>query len=185
MDFVDISPPLELREYYLTEAGNFAEACYASTADEYARRGQKNKSKTIDDRRVGTYAEYAVWLYLRSKGYDVSEPDTNIYPKGQKSFSRDLIDRDGIEFHVKSCREPYEYPTSWLFQPYDPITIKTHDNEFMVLTIVNIEDWSVSAHISAAENFLGKYGHPKNPMLRKKVIYPPVGFDFPNKKREE
>lgn len=99
----------------------------------YARRGQNNAKKRQQDAMVGKLGEFAVCSFLRDKGFELDEPDTEIYKANKKSFKADLF-VNGIPIHVKSqsAESAERYGSSWTFQfsgdggggHFDPIIAK-------------------------------------------------------------
>lgn len=102
----------------------FAKAVYQTNQEEYERRGQSNKWLIIQQIADGKLAEFAVWKYMKSFGYQLSMPDCNIYDEVEKSYEADLY--YGIyDIHVKSIsvENARKYGQSYLFQRSDPITM--------------------------------------------------------------
>jgi hypothetical protein len=107
------------------EAQSFTVNVIKTNLEHYASRNQKNFFKIYNDILLGKIAEYAVYNYLKSKGGNVSEVDTQIY--ASKSFDCDLK-CDGMNIHIKSCREDGD---SWVFQKSDPLVKNPTEKDYI------------------------------------------------------
>ena len=157
----------------------FAERCYESNADEYARRNQDNRDKIIYDIKIGKMTELAVYYFLQDERHvQCNKPDFVIYPAHQKSFGADLtfIGTDGRQYdlHVKSQDQEQgnRFGKSWMFQKKDSLTTRPKDNEMICLCTINGNDVQIE-YILRANKMVGLYSEPKSPKLKdtKTVIY--------------
>ncbi len=167
---------LELKKVYLSPISDyqdklcrfFAEASVSTNEDEYAKRNQNDKTKLKLDIYQGKKAEFMIFNYLLKKGKKPSIPDIMIYEKEYKSFDSDMRINDS-HLHIKSCLDDNGFPNSWLFQPYDKLTITPDDKEFIALVVLSNENSYF--YMAKAESFTGMYKDPLKKTLNKKVIY--------------
>ncbi len=111
----------------------------------YSYRGESNTDKMVEDIVIGTLGEWAIYLHLSELGYEVGEPDMEIYTTRRKSFSADLFFND-IKLHVKSqgIVSAKRYGNSWLLQRSDKIIANPSDKDMYAFTNVDISTKKVT-----------------------------------------
>lgn len=138
--------------YILNRVRQFAQDRMSGSSRLYSYRGEKNMSKMEEDIIIGTLGEYAVYNYLKSKGYKCSRPDLKIYEKKRKSFDADLkVSSMGFKpyvrhVHVKSqsLNSVKRYGQSWLFQKSDSLVANPEKSDIMIFTNVCPTTWEVN-----------------------------------------
>lgn len=143
----------------------FADLCYNTNKDEYARRNQFDRSKIINDIIIGKLGEIAVYHYLcKKRNIECEYPDFEIYSKEYKSFDSD-IRCEKYNIHVKSqnISSAEKFGDSWQFQKKDKLTFDPEPNDLICLTTVcnNIVEIK---KIVYAKDIVDKY---KEPVLEK------------------
>lgn len=119
---------------------DFAEECYETNIEEYARRGQHSKWAIIQQITDGKFAECGVYVYLKQFSDSLSLPDFGVYSYG-KSYSCDLYYK-AYKIHVKTQRKSTQdkYGQSYLLQKTDPIAIKPTLSDIICFTTVKDSD---------------------------------------------
>ena len=166
-----MTPTTPKKEYFITESKNFSDAVVFTNINQYRKRNQSNIEKIKKDILFGKYAEFCVWWNLLLDGWNVQEPDCQVYSNKKKSFDADLTANDGTRFHVKSCNSSSTFPVSWLFQPNDPVTMNPNQNDLFVLCYIENDTYDISGYTMPSTDALGKYRAPISPKLNKKVLY--------------
>ena len=143
---------IKISDYIYSKCVKFAEERMGGSAELYSYRGEKNKSKMLDDIIIGCLGEWGAYKFLNDKGIKVKKPDMNIYEKKRKSFSADLFN-DEYSFHVKSQSEVSRkrYGSSWLLQRSDKIISDPGDGEYFLLTSVVDKEVEILACIFIAD----------------------------------
>lgn len=162
---VEVCPAIEAvsREFALKRIG-MSEALYRS-------RGEAFTEKMVEDIVTGCVAEFAVYAYLVSKGYNCSKPDLDIHPTGSKSYSADLT-FDGNYIHVKSqTKESADrYGQSWLFQEEDKALALPSETGYGFFCIVDGLNVTIKASVYLIDILekeaigrpkIMRYGHTK------------------------
>jgi hypothetical protein len=95
--------------------------CYKTNKDKYAARGQNNPSNIIDQIRTGKMVEEMNYEQFNEYYSNLSKPDWNIYPAGQKNWDADLTDLTTTpitKLGAKSQRVSVgsELGISWIFE---------------------------------------------------------------------
>jgi hypothetical protein len=175
-----LNAPRSLTAAEIATCRAFAEACYETNADEYARRNQDNRSKIVYDITIGKMAELAVYGFLTDeRRVACAAPDFGIYPAHQKSYGADLTftGKDGVTYdlHVKSQDQEQgnRFGKSWMFQKKDTLTTSPKDHEMICLcTVINGTDVQIE-YIHRAKKLVPFYSEPKSPKLKdtKTAIY--------------
>lgn len=173
------SVEIEITKEEREEVKSFVEARLGENQSLYAKRGGFKE----EDLWVGALAEVAAYKYLTSKGVESTPPDFKIYVKRKKSFDAD-ISSNVLKFHVKgqSLRSSSLYGDSWLLQRHDKIVKEAHDNHYLILCNVNIEESTVKILGVVLSSSLHKkncWGECKQPMFRttKVAIYLKTLYD--------
>lgn len=157
----------------------FAEKCYDTNKDEYARRNQDNRDKIVWDITIGKMAEIAVYFFLRDeKKVECSQPDFLIYAAKKKNYGADLTftGKDGVlyDLHVKSQdkQQGERFGKSWMFQKKDTLTHAPKENEMICLCTIDNNEVHID-YMRKAAKFIGVYSEPKAERLResKTAIY--------------
>lgn len=97
----------------------FGKSSVTSSADKYAKRNQFDVEKIVKDIRNGKIAEELTRQVCLEQLPNLSEPDYNIYDKGNKSWDPDLKDLPlDIRVAVKSqdIESDINFGRSWVFQ---------------------------------------------------------------------
>lgn len=105
----------------------------------YATRRQTNNEKRIKDQIIGKLGEIATYVYFKSKGIELTQPDFKLYSKAEKSWDFDLKGQ-GINLHVKSqaIYQARKYGESWIFQNEDKHIFKdVSDNDYVCFVLVD------------------------------------------------
>jgi hypothetical protein len=107
---------IKLKKNIVDKCHKFAEEC-VKTNSYYASRGQSNVEKITNDIFVGKLGEWAARIMLIDKGFDISEPDMEIYGRGKKSHDADLS-TPSINFSIKTQNLDSidKYGMSWLME---------------------------------------------------------------------
>jgi hypothetical protein len=130
---------IKLEKDIVEKVNNFADSI---NTDFYSTRGQSNTDKKKNDQQVGKLGEYGIYFYLKSQGFDVSEPDCKIYKAREKSWSPDLKVIDiSADIHVKSqsFSSGERYGISWLFQKNDKHIFNT-DTKNQYVAFVSVDN---------------------------------------------
>lgn len=152
----------------------FANDCYETNKDEYARRAQSNPDKVVTDIVIGKLAEIAVYRYFEAEvfpkyaGYQMLYPDFTIYPRHKKTFEPDLVltgAKGDQHIHVKSHRKMSSFPSSWLFQKKDRLVSSPQPHELLALCTVHGLEVNVQV-LAKATTFKDKFSEPKMESLR-------------------
>lgn len=141
---------VKLSDDIISLCDQFANLTYGSSLDEYARRGQENPEKIIQDIAQGKRAEFSVMYWLLHENHEqVSIPDLSLHRK--KSFSPDLT-TSKFNVHVKSQNEESfkRYGKSFLFQKKDPLIFNPKPNDVII----------VVSCINKVEHIVNWLGHP-------------------------
>jgi len=133
--FNDATAPCFDVEPYRATCEQFAIDVNPSTC--YGERdGQNNANKRIKDQIVGKLGEFGACLYLRSKGWSVEYPDTNIYSSHEKNWSHDLLGKIAVKSQDTDSEN--KYGRSWVFQRSD--TIHKNKETIVIFTSVNLTE---------------------------------------------
>ncbi len=95
----------------------FAKLEYETTKEHRRRRNQSNVARIRIQVADGKMGELLAYRYFQRWGYDVTEPDFQIYQKAHKSFDADFY-VNGHPMHCKSqnAESAARYGLSWTFQ---------------------------------------------------------------------
>lgn len=106
-----------LEEKYFDLCNKFAEDCYPTHKNHYAKRNQFNKDKIIEQISLGKLCEFATYQVLSDKYPDLSLPDTAVYTGSKKSFDFDMK-ANNLNLHIKGQLQSSAklYGQSWIFQ---------------------------------------------------------------------
>lgn len=155
----------------------FARQVIGTNKQAYARRGQTQESRIIQQIARGKIAEFAVFSHIHfSVDVPVAFPDLSIYTANEKSYAADLRVRD-MDVHVKSqtFKNRDRYGASWVFQKRDPLLTKPNQSDLLALTHQHAADSEYVEIVGYfyAIDIVGLYGDPVLPYLRrtKKVLY--------------
>lgn len=112
----------------------------------YRARGEDRTAKMIEDIVNGSAAEFAVAHYLRTKGYQCTDPDLSIHDK--KSFSADLLSGNNY-IHVKAqtSDSAFRYGPSWIFQQEDKTLTLPSEKGYAFFCNVNSNIVSIRAAV--------------------------------------
>lgn len=144
----------------------------------YATRNQFDNKKRKRDQITGKLGEFAVYLFLKDKYPDLTEPDCNIYEKKNKTWDFDLKAKD-INIHVKTqdYASSLKYSLSWTFQKNDKEIFKSNsDNQYVAFVSADIDKKFALVKSVLRLDTLHKcnmFKEPKLPQLRatKVVVY--------------
>jgi len=144
---------------------NFANESANSSEKKYKQRNQSNLFKIKNDIFLGKVAEYSIYNYYLSKGFQITPPDINIYQAKNKSFDADLtiIDKNQ-NIHVKSHFIKSPFPPSWVFQKTDPLVTTPSPKDIIIMSTIN-SIGEGDAIIEYAYNLKDKY----KPLLKESL----------------
>lgn len=115
----------------------FAKECVGTNVDEYAKRGQSNRDKIINDIYIGKLGEAAMAKYLKSHG-TVLGPDYTIYGKRKKSFDADLhYNEQKLHIKTQSLFSAEKYGISWILEKRDPLLNGKNQEDLIALCVEN------------------------------------------------
>lgn len=119
------------------------------SANLYKMRGEESVLKIKNDIITGVLGEYAVSAYVKSLGYNCSEPDLTIHKTRQKSFAADLESEAGT-FHVKSQtqKSAQRYGASWIFQKEDRLMTLPSENCYLAFCLIDNDKVQIKAIVS-------------------------------------
>ena len=148
-----------LTEELITKCEQFALDRIGLSEDLYRKRGEDRKSKMVEDIKVGTMAEWAVFRYLSENMPECAEitaPDMEIYTAKNKSFGADLIYTAvdyKFNFHIKSqtYKSASQYGASWLFQKEDKLFRDADESEFLIFCLVEGNRVDIKAIVRVAD----------------------------------
>lgn len=163
----------------------FAQDCYSTNKEEYARRGQRNEEACKNQIMQGKIAEFAVESYLNASGFSSNSPDLSIYQADKKHFGADLRAQMGYTqyfIHVKSISESSveKYGESYLFQVNDPLICTPRYEDYIAFCLVsdNFKNVKIRNILPSKDIIEGKnkkyyIDYPKLEKLRdnKRAIY--------------
>jgi hypothetical protein len=101
------------------KCANFAEASVDSSLSHYRKRNNTTRERVVDDIITGKLGEIGAYRYLKSMGFDATEPDFKVYEQRHKTFDADISDMThGFKFHCKAQSEnsAIRYGNSWILQ---------------------------------------------------------------------
>lgn len=173
---------VDLSKELVCKCEQFALDRIGLSEDLYRKRGENRKSKMVEDIKVGTMAEWAVYRYLTENMAECAEitaPDMEIYDKKKKTFSADLVYKTighELKFHVKSqtYKSATAYGASWLFQKEDKLFKDPDDTEYLVFCLVEGDRVDIKAIVNVRDIVERELlDQPKIPRYRnsKKAIY--------------
>lgn len=155
---------ITINDYTSRKCSTFAKERIKTSAGLYKYRGETNMDKMVEDVKIGTMAEYAVFNYVKQLGFKCTKPDLKHYKAKDKSFSADLkadkvfVDEKTLEWrdaliHVKSqgTKSAKAYGSSWLFQKQDKIFRGEKDEEFLAFCIVDKRDVELQAIVKVKD----------------------------------
>lgn len=150
---------IELTPQLIEKCQQFALDRIGLSEELYRKRGENRKSKMVEDIKVGTMAEWAVFRYLTENMADcaeISAPDMEIYDKKSKTFSADLVYtavNQEVRFHVKSqtYKSAKAYGASWLFQKEDKLFKDPDDSEYLVFCLVEGDRVDIKAIVNVRD----------------------------------
>lgn len=101
----------------LEKCMQFAENSVDSSLSHYKRRNNTSRSRIIQDIYTGKCGEIGVYKILKSLGYEVNQPDFEIYEGRKKSFNADMT-YGNYNIHCKAQNEESatKYGISWILQ---------------------------------------------------------------------
>lgn len=135
----------------------------------YATRRQTNNEKRVKDQIIGKLGEVATYVYFKSKGIELTQPDFKLYSKAEKSWDFDLKGQD-INLHVKSqaIYQAKKYGESWIFQNEDKHIFKdVSENDYVCFVLVDPDNNSAEVKSVVKLNEL----HSKNLFKKPKLIH--------------
>ena len=95
----------------------FAKLEYETTKEHRRRRNQSNAARIRIQVADGKMGEMLAYRYFQRWGYDVTEPDFEIYQKAHKSFDADFhVNEHPMHCKSQSAESAARYGLSWMFQ---------------------------------------------------------------------
>lgn len=127
---------IKLNAYDRKRVEKFADLRCEEDQSLYEKRGGFKR----DDIVTGALGEIAVYKLLRANGFKASKPCFEIYSKGKKSYSADIVD-EKRSFHVKSqsLSSEKKYGSSWLLQRTDKLLTKEQKSHYVVPCTVDLD----------------------------------------------
>jgi len=123
---------IQLTQEDLDRCHRFSEDVTATTHHIYAKRGQDDPLKVINDAFVGKCGEIAVAKMLLVSGLDCSDPDFAIYTD-TKGWAPDLrVGQLGISVKTITATSASRFGKSWCFQNTDAFW-QSNDAAFFVV----------------------------------------------------
>lgn len=142
---MDFTGKYHLTKADLVEARKFASSVFLSTKMKYAEREQKSEKLIQKQAFEGKLAEIAVHKIISNKWIDITYPDMKVYYGKDKSYDADLQCM-GMNLHVKTQNTLMmkRFGKGWMVQKNDPVVIKPQDNDYFVLTHINLKKYYVN-----------------------------------------
>ena len=176
---------VRITEREVLKCTEFACQSVGTSLAHYAKRGQTNQEKIINDIITGKLGEVAAYKMLKRKGIDVKYPDFEIYEGRKKSFDADMTDEQGRKYHCKSQsnESAKRYGCSWILQysgtghgHQDKLFRNRDKNDFLVPMRVDIDAGLVTIFGVIGVELLFEQGFIKKPTLEwfartKRAVY--------------
>jgi len=137
---------IHLDDEEIDECKHFAAARLSGSKALYQRRNGGSTEKIMSDIVAGAMGEIAIYKYFKSLGYNISQPDFNVYSKRSKSFDADMT-IGHIEIHCKTqCWDSRKrYGNSWILQNsetqgQDKLFRNRDDGDYIAMAGINADD---------------------------------------------
>ena len=176
---------IKITENEVMKCTEFACQSVGTSLAHYAKRGQTNEDKIINDITTGKLGEIAAYKMMRKRGIKVCYPDFEIYEGRKKSFDADMTTKEGKKFHCKSQSDDSakRYGVSWILQwsgtghgHQDKLFRNRDKNDFMIPMRVKQNEGVVEIYGVVPVELLFDQGFIKKPSLEwfartKRAVY--------------